>query len=123
MDLAAQLRVLRAAQGDPARVALTTVDLKYPELPEIERDGLKAALEAAAIPHWCDEAVLVALLHISPEESASRLAQLRRLTVVEPFPARGEAAVNVHEATRLVLRSRMAREAENSFRKLSGHAA
>jgi tetratricopeptide (TPR) repeat protein len=108
MNFAEQLRILQAAQGDPAKLALATVDLKYPELAEAERATLKESLEAAAIPHWCDEAILAALLDISPEESAARLAQLRGLTVVERFLARGETAVNVHEAARLALRKRMA---------------
>ena len=89
MDFSEQLRVLEAAQGEPAKLALATVDLAYPELPEAERDALKESLEAAAITHWCDEAILSDLLEISPEESKVRLDRLRRLAVVEPFPARG----------------------------------
>src|SRR5208283_1694912 len=56
MDLTEQLRVLQTAQGDPARLVLATVDLKYPKLAEAEREMLKETLEAAAIPHWCTEA-------------------------------------------------------------------
>jgi len=123
MNFAEQLRILQAAQGDPAKLALATVDLKYPELPEAERATLKEVLEAAAIPHWCDAAILAALLGIPLEESAARLAQLRGLTVVEPFKARGETAVNVHEAARLVLRKRMARKDQQRFQKLSAQAA
>ena len=85
MDFASQLRVLQATQGDPAKLALATVDLKYPELSEADRADLKKALEAAAIPHWCDGGILAALLKISPEDSAARLNRLRGLTVVEPF--------------------------------------
>ncbi|MGC9986181.1 MAG: hypothetical protein ABSF35_21470 [Polyangia bacterium] len=65
MDLTEQLRVLQTAQGDPARLVLATVDLKYPKLAEAEREMLKETLEAAAIPHWCTEAILAALLQIS----------------------------------------------------------
>lgn len=122
MDLAAQLHILAAAQGDPARLALASVDLAYPDLPEPERSALKKALAAAAIPHWCDEEILAALLGVSPAESAVRLARLRDLKVVEPFPARGEGAVNVHEASRLAIRKRMAMEEESRFRALSGRA-
>ena len=88
MDIAEQLRVLQAAQGDPAKLALATVDLAYPALADAERTALKESLEAAAIPHWCDEAILAALLGLTTQESAARLARLRRLSVVEPFPAR-----------------------------------
>lgn len=123
MDLTEQLRVLDAAQGHPAKLALATVDLAYPELPEAERTALKQSLEAAAIPHWCDQPILSALLEISPKESAERLAQLAKLTVLEPFRARGEEAINVHEATRLALRKAMAAESPERFRTLSRRVA
>ena len=112
----------QAAQGDPAKLALATVDLAYPALADAERTALKESLEAAAIPHWCDEAILAALLGISAEESAVRLARLRRLSVVEPFPARGSNAVNVHEAARLALRKAMADDPDGRFRTLSARA-
>ena len=122
MDLAGQLRTLQAAQGNPAMLALATVDLKYAELPAAARATLKASLEAAAIPHWCDETILSALLAISPQESAARLAQLRGLTVVEPFRARGSTAINVHEAARLALRKALASQQASLFRTLSSRA-
>ena len=123
MDFAAQLRVLQAAHGDPAKLALATVDLAYPSLPDTERALLKETLAAAAIPHWCDEALLAALLGISAEASTARLVRLRGLNVVEPFPAHGLNAVNVHEAARLALRKAMAADAGERFRALSGRAA
>jgi hypothetical protein len=123
MNLAEQLRILQAADGDPAKLVLATVDLKYPELPEADRAWIKDALEAAAIPHWCDEPILAVLLEISLKDSARRLTQLRGLTVVEPFPARGETAVNVHEAARLELRKQMAQQDKPRFRRLSSRAA
>jgi hypothetical protein len=122
MNFAEQLRVLQTAQDDPAKLALATVDLKYPELSEAERAGLKEALEAAAIPHWCDAGILGALLEISPEDSAARFARLSGLTVIEPFPARGETAMNVHESARLALRQAMFRDARERFRTLSRRA-
>jgi hydroxymethylglutaryl-CoA reductase len=123
MDFAKQLRVLQAAQGDPAKLALATVDLAFPALSDAGRAELKATLEAAAIPHWCDVGVLAALLQIPPEEGTLRLAQLRKLTVVEAFPARGESALNVHEATRLALRKWLAADRPDWFRALSQRAA
>ena len=122
MNFAEQMRVLQAAQGDPAKLALATVDLKYPGLPEAERAVLKTSLEATAIPHWCDPAILAALLDISLEESAALLAQLRGLTVVEPFLARGNNALNVHEAARLALRKSLASGQADRFRVLSARA-
>jgi pyruvate-ferredoxin/flavodoxin oxidoreductase len=119
MDLAEQIRVLQAAQRDPAKLALATVDLAYPGLSERERAALRESLEAAAIPHWCDENILVALLGIPCEDSSKRLPRLSRLSVVEPFPARGPNSINVHEASRLALRKRMAAEDQARFHALS----
>src|SRR5512147_3141513 len=111
MQLLDQLRVLESAQGDPGKLVLATVDLTYPAQPDVERDALKEALEAAAIPHWCDESMLSALLHLSRDEASTRLAKSEALTVVERFPARGAAALNVHEAARLALRKHLAEAA------------
>ena len=122
MDFANQLLVLKQAQGDPARLALATVELAYPELPDNEKAALKEALQAAAMPHWCDESILSALLQIPLEESATRLSRLRGLNVVEAFPARGQSAVNVHETSRLALRLRLFKDDQATFRRLSGWA-
>lgn len=121
MSFDEQLRVLQAAEGDPARLALATVDLAYPDLPAAERSLLKGGLEAAAIPHWCDEGILSALLDIPRKKGAEQLARLNGLSVVERFTARG--ALNVHEATRLVLRQRLASAEADRFRLLSARAA
>ena len=123
MDIAEQIRVLQAAQGDPAKLTLATVDLAFPSLADAERAALKVALEAAAVPHWCDAGILAALLEISPEESAVYLARFRKLKVVEPFPARGDNAVNVHETARLALRSWLAADRPDLFRTLSQRTA
>ncbi|MBK7953873.1 MAG: tetratricopeptide repeat protein [Candidatus Accumulibacter sp.] len=123
MEFAEQLRIIEAAQGDPAKLALATVDLAYPDLPSAERAALRAALEAAAIAHWCDEAILAALLETSPEESGTQLVRLQALRVVERFPARGDKAINVHEASRLALRTSLAYGAAERFRAWSARAA
>jgi tetratricopeptide (TPR) repeat protein len=124
MDFNEQLRVLRAAQGDPALLALATVDLAYPTLAEADRAEIKLALEAAAIPHWIDEAILAALLDSrSKASAAAQFARLRELRVVELFPARGRDAVNVHEATRLALRKRIATDEPTRFTLMSQRAA
>ena len=122
MDFTEQQRVLQAAKGDPAKLSLATVDLAYPALADAERAALKESLEAAATTHWCDEGILVALLGITEQESAARLARLRRLSVVEPFPARGNNAVNVHAAARLALRKAMGDDPDGRFRTLSARA-
>jgi tetratricopeptide (TPR) repeat protein len=123
MEFAEQLRFLQSAQRDPARLALAAVDLAFPAASNAEKDALKQALEAAAIPHWCNETILQALLDLAPAESAARFAVLNRLNEVEAFEARGEGAVNIHESARLALRKRMAREEPERFRALSARAA
>ena len=122
MDLSEQLRILQDAQGDPVKLALATVDLAYPELPDSDRDLLRAALGAAAIPHWCDESILAFLLEIPKQESDARLARLRKLSIIEPFPARGDTAVNVHESARLAMRKQMAADEQARFTKLAAQA-
>ena len=122
MDYAEQLHILSAAQGDPAALALALVDLTFHADPPGERAALRDALEAAAVPHWITAALLASLLGITEEEAAPRLARLRRLTVVEPFPARGEGACNVHEQARLALRRRLAEQEPERFRALSARA-
>lgn len=99
------------------------MDLAYPALPDAERAQLKEALEAVAIPHWCDEAILAALLEVPVKEGTARLARLRGLSVVEAFLARGDSAVNVHEAARLALRRRLAIAQLARFQQLTQRAA
>jgi hypothetical protein len=96
---------------------------RIPALPDGERAQIKKALEAAAIPHWCDEKLLAALLETSESESATCLSRLRGLKVIEAFPARGENSVNVHETARLALREGMLRQRDKQFRELSTRAA
>ena len=86
MNFAEQLLVLQAAQGDPARLSLATVDLEFDALSAAARTAIKESLQSAAIPHWCDETILAALMEITPQESSERLACLRKLKAVEPFP-------------------------------------
>ncbi len=106
MDLEQAIRILKEAQGDPARFGLASVDLLLAGHPDEEREKVRTALEVATVPHWFDEKILAALLNSPLATDAEALAaRLRRLPVVEPFPARGPGAANVHEATRLALRA------------------
>lgn len=108
MDETEQLRILTVAQGDAAALGLALIDLSFAREDHATRAQLRAALEAAAVPHWVTPAVLAALLGAAEPEATALLARLRPLTIVEPFPARGEAACNVHEETRLALTHRLA---------------
>jgi tetratricopeptide (TPR) repeat protein len=84
---------------------------------------LKASLEAAAVPRWCDPALLSALLRQSPERSAEHLASLRDLGMAQRAAARGEAAVQVPDAVRTVLRRVLATVEPDRFRVLTLRAA
>jgi hypothetical protein len=105
MTLPRELQILADAQGDPALLALATVDLTFLDLTAEERAGTRAALAAAAVPHWCDAAVL---RDLSPALPGATWERLQKLPVVEPFPARGPGAANVHETNRLALRKWLA---------------
>lgn len=101
------LHILGAAQGDPGLLALVPLDLVFASEPEAERTRLRTALLAAAVPHWFDTAFLATLMDTTVEEAGTLMEKLGRLTNVEPFPARGEGACNVHEASRVALRQRL----------------
>ena len=51
MDTPEILTLLEKAGDDPAKQALVCVDLAFLQASEIERDQLRLALQAAAIPH------------------------------------------------------------------------
>jgi RNA polymerase primary sigma factor len=119
MNFAERLQLLQSVKGDPALVTLLMIDLAYPDESAVERDALKQALLAAAIPHWCDPPFLASLLAVAPYEAERLHLRLCALTVVEPFPARGKRAANVHEATRLVLREHVRKTMPHLWRTLS----
>lgn len=122
MNLTERLQLLQQAQGDPVKLALASVDITYPNLPEKNRIQLKQALQATAVPHWCDSMLLAALLQISTNEADAVLTQLKNLKIIESFRARGAQAVNVHEAMRLLLRKYLASDNPVYFRILSARA-
>jgi len=123
VDNIKQLQLIREAQGDPALLALATVDLALPEFPDAERNALRLALGAAAVPHWCDTTILAELNNASEPVSRERWAHLKALPVVEPFPARGVDAGNVHEASRLPIRRYLAETQRTRFIELSARSA
>jgi tetratricopeptide (TPR) repeat protein len=74
------------------------------------------------VPHWFDPGFLGALLAVD-ELKAERLhGQLCALTAVEPFSARGERAVNVHESVRLALREYLRQSDPELWRMLAERA-
>jgi tetratricopeptide (TPR) repeat protein len=123
LDSLEQLQLIRDAHSDPALLALATVDLTFPDLPNSERSALRSALEAAAIPHWCDADILAELTRDPDSPNSDQWMRLKQVPVVEPFPARGADAGNVHEANRLAIRKRLAETKRARFIELSSRAA
>ena len=123
LDNIEQLQIIRDAHGDPALLALATVDLIFPDIPDTERNALRSALEAAAVPHWCDAAILAELIDDPGSLNPGQWARLKALPVVESFPARGADAGNVHEASRLAIRKRLAETQRTRFIELSARSA
>ena len=108
---------LHAAQGDPRRLALATLDIVLSS----HKPELRDVIEAAAIPHWFTKDILAQLLEIDDGLASEYMDQLQRFPMVERFSARD--GWNVHEATRLALRSQWATEKSTTFSKLSARAA
>lgn len=122
-DTDPRLDAIRRAAGNPALLALTLVELTYPELGAGDRAQLRSALEAAAVPHWCDERLLGLLIDDDTDSATPVIwKRLQRLAIVEPFPARGKGAVNVHEASRLAIRDRLAATDRERLALLSDRA-
>lgn len=117
-DFAEQLERIKAASSDPQALALVTLDI----LLDTHPPELRRAVEAAAIPHWFDAEIFYSLLDHDLRQNAARWYDaVIALPAIEPFPAR--SGHNVHEATRLALRRRLALETPEHFRELSGRAA
>jgi tetratricopeptide (TPR) repeat protein len=108
---------LQAAQGDPQKLALITLEIVLSG----HQPELRNAFIAAAIPHWFDTQSLAKLLQIDETQAAGYIDQLQRLPMVERFATRD--AWNIHEATRLALRSQLVAEQNAKFRELSARAA
>ncbi len=123
LDSHEQLQLIRDAHGDRALLALATVDLTFPDLPGSERTALRSALEAAAVPHWCNADILAELTGDSGSPDLDRWPRLKQVPVVEPFPARGADAGNVHEANRLAIRKHLAETQQGRFIELSARSA
>jgi len=117
------IKRLIAAGDNPARQALAVIEIVWPDLSDDVLNQVQESLFAAAIPHWFDERILAQLLNIPKGQAGELFARLREFRFVEPFPARGEHSVNVHQATRLALRSELAKVDEPRFRMLSRRAA
>lgn len=85
--------------------------------------GPCSALEAAAVPHWCDAAVLTALVDDSGLLGPGLWDRLKTLPVIEGFPARPGAAGYVAEISRLALRKHLAETQRARFTDLNRRMA
>ncbi len=81
---------------------------------------LRAAVWAAAIPHWFDLELLAALLDQPAAEVEGLMPELTALPYVEPYRDRGH---NVHENTRETLLDRLWVTDRPRYRELSRRAA
>ena len=106
---------LQAAQSDAER---EWVVMEF-SLANLE-PALRAAVWAAAIPHWFDAPFLAALLDQPLAAAQPIYDRLTTLSYVEPFPGRGH---NVHERTRALLLERLWRDDRERYLALSRRAA
>ncbi|MEI7866544.1 MAG: hypothetical protein WCI11_01530 [Candidatus Methylumidiphilus sp.] len=111
------LEQLQRVQNDPQALRVATARIASEQI----EPGLFTVLEAAAIPHWFDAATLAAVLEIDLGLAAHYYARLIAVPQVESFKARN--AHNVHEATRLAVRTCLAEEDWPRFEALSRRAA
>ncbi len=111
------LEQLQRVQNDPQALTVATARIACEQI----EPGLFPVLEAAAIPHWFDAATLAALLEIDLGLADHYYARLIAVPQVESFKARN--AYNVHEATRLAVRTCLAQEDRPRFDELSHRAA
>lgn len=121
--IADALLTLKATLGNDALLSLATVDFAWPQATAGERQALKEAFQAAAVPHWINAPLLAAVLGCEPAAARGWLEQLAHLPIVEPFPARGADTYNVHEASRLAVRRWLAESQPARFAEWSARAA
>lgn len=117
------LRRLDAAKSDTllqAAIAAESVLLAHPET---ERQPLHATLDAAAVLRWFDVSLLSKLLEVPDEEARTRFETLTSLPFVERYRLRDTDLRDIHEATRLGWRKKLAGETPERFRGLSVRAA
>ena len=114
MDVTRAIDLLRAADGDPAQLALATLEIEL----DSQSPHMRRVVEAASVPHWFDERILAALLDedLRPE-SKTWFQAVRALSSIE-----GRHRFNVHETTRLALRKRLLREESQRLHALSARA-
>jgi tetratricopeptide (TPR) repeat protein len=115
------LAELAKVQGDTRAQAALVAEFTLRMQPDAVRESLAVALDAAAVLHWFDDDLLANVMGVDIAASKHTLAALIKLPFVEPYP--GNARYNLHEATRLGWRTKLAAERIERFRALSARAA
>ena len=113
---------LREAQRDPGAMALIALDFTLDSQPDTERSQLRAAIEAAAVPHWFDAHILARLLELPESRASELIGKLDSFPIVERFAAHGTDGRNIHETTRLALRRELLFRDRDRLKTLSAHA-
>ena len=114
---------LKTTQGDVQAQAALMAEFRLSVYPEPQRRALREALDAAAVLHWFDSWLLAQVLAIPEIEARGRFEQLQGLSFIEHYGRPDRGLFNVHEATRVGWRRRLAAEDLGRLRELSDRAA
>ena len=117
MNLEEMTGPLRTPSDDPPSLAMAGFDAVLATEPK----ALRRVAEAAAIPHWFDPEILAQLLDDDLRPAAADWhGQILKMPFCKPFPQRN--GHNIHESTRLALRTRLAAQDPERFATLTRRA-
>lgn len=114
---------LQASQGDIQAQSAVAAEFLLAGRRDAERAELTAALDAAAVLRWFDADLLGRVLDLDPAAAQRHYQALLGLPFIEPFPGRTASSRDLHEATRLGWRRKLAAEQTDRLRALSLKAA
>ena len=117
------LQRLQETQGDIRAQAAVTAEFLIATKQAKDQKLLRAALDAAAILRWFDVDLLAKVLEITQDGAQSIFHLLTTFSFVEHYRRGGTEHYNIHEATRLGWRKKLAQETTEYFRALSTRAA
>jgi tetratricopeptide (TPR) repeat protein len=117
------LERLAKAKGDPHTQSALAAEFALAARPEVERESLRAALDAAAVLRWFDPGLLAKMLNTRHDDAQQLFEALKALPFVELYGRGGGSFRNVHESTRLGWRKQIAHNRPERFRDLSSRAA
>jgi hypothetical protein len=117
------LRHLREAQGDTRAQAALAAEFIVLNRSEKERERFRTALDAAAVLHWFDAGLLEKVSELPRDQAARQFHSLKEHSFVERYRGEKEERFNLHEATRLGWRVKLAGEDLEKFRSVSARAS